>query len=102
LKKFQSLIYIALVFATGLTAQGDSLRISLLTYSPGVDLYTAFGHSAVRVQDLREGTDVLYNYGTFDFNTPNFYQKFLNSYTNWGCKAPIEYSSTSRNKATSG
>lgn len=51
-------------------------RISLLTGSPGAELYSTFGHSAIRVSDVSQGIDMVYNYGTFDFNTPNFYLKF--------------------------
>lgn len=52
----------------------DKAQISLITYTPGEELYQAFGHSAVRVKDV--GFDVLFNFGTFDFDTPNFYLKF--------------------------
>ncbi len=51
-------------------------RISVLTCGPGEDLYSAFGHSAFRVQDAPQGIDVVYNYGTFDFDAPNFYSNF--------------------------
>lgn len=52
-------------------------QISLLTCTPGNEVYSIFGHSALRVQDSIQGLDQVYNYGTFDFNTPNFYLKFL-------------------------
>ncbi len=51
-------------------------RISVITCGPGTDLYATFGHSAFRVWDPAQGIDWVYNYGTFDFNTPNFYLKF--------------------------
>ena len=51
-------------------------EISILTCGPGNDLYTRFGHSAFRVQDPNMGIDLVYNYGTFDFNAPNFYVNF--------------------------
>ncbi len=54
-----------------------SLHISLLTCSPGAELYSIFGHSALRVVDNSTGTDIVYNYGTFDFNDPQFYSKFV-------------------------
>lgn len=64
-----------------LNAQTDSISnnitISLITGSPGEDVYAYFGHTAIRVQDAASGQDVLYSYGTFDFDTPNFYGKFL-------------------------
>ncbi len=63
------------------TAQVDSISnnitISLITGSPGDDVYAYFGHTAIRVQNVASRQDVLYSYGTFDFDTPNFYGKFL-------------------------
>ena len=55
----------------------DTLRISLLTCSPGDEIYSAYGHSAVRVVDQKRGYDLVFNYGTFDFGTPYFIPKFL-------------------------
>jgi Domain of unknown function (DUF4105) len=58
-------------------AQDSShLRISLLTCTPGDELYSIFGHSAYRVIDSSSVTDIVYNYGTFDFNDESFYLKF--------------------------
>lgn len=51
-------------------------RFSVVTCGPGTDLYATFGHSAFRLRDPAQGIDWVYNYGTFDFNTPNFYLKF--------------------------
>jgi hypothetical protein len=60
-------------------ANSDSctLEISLLTCAPGTDLYSIFGHTAIRVRDARRGMDVVYNYGTFDDSDPLFYLKFM-------------------------
>lgn len=55
----------------------DSLRVSLLTCTPGEEIYSAYGHSAIRLQDSERGLDVVFNYGTFDFDTPFFVPKFL-------------------------
>ncbi|MCT4614068.1 MAG: DUF4105 domain-containing protein [Marinifilaceae bacterium] len=52
----------------------DSTRISLLTCSPGNELYSLFGHSAIRLET--KNYDIVFNYGTFDFRTKNFYIKF--------------------------
>ena len=59
-------------------AQTDScgLRISLLTCAPGSELYSIFGHTAIRVQDEAAGTDLVFNYGTFEFS-PDFNIKFI-------------------------
>lgn len=54
----------------------EKSEISLLTCTPGEELYSLFGHSAIRVKDLENNIDLVFNYGTFDFNTPNFYVKF--------------------------
>lgn len=55
----------------------DNAEISLLTCGPGNELYSIFGHTAIRIQDPLRGVDIVYNYGTFDFETPNFYLKFV-------------------------
>ena len=49
---------------------------SVITCGPGNDFYTTFGHSAIRITDTAHGLDLVYNYGTFDFDTPHFYWKF--------------------------
>lgn len=51
--------------------------ISLLTCGPGPEVYTYFGHSALRVTDPALKLDRVYNYGTFDFSIPNFYGQFI-------------------------
>lgn len=58
-------------------ALSPDAKISLLTCGPGNELYSVFGHTAVRVYDPSRGIDVVYNYGMFDFDTPNFYLKFV-------------------------
>ena len=55
----------------------DQAQISVLTCGAGDELYSIFGHTAIRVQDNLIGFDTVYNYGMFDFNTPNFYSKFV-------------------------
>lgn len=55
----------------------DSTRLSLITCAPGEELFSKFGHSAIRAYDPVTSTDVVFNYGLFDFDTPNFYTKFI-------------------------
>lgn len=62
---------------TSAVSLSDSSRISLLTCAPGEELYSCFGHSGIRVTDYRQGFDVVFNYGTFDFEAPRFYLNFL-------------------------
>jgi len=54
-----------------------AIEVSLLTCSPGEELYSTFGHSAFRVTDRVMGTDIIFNYGTFEFDDPDFYKKFV-------------------------
>ncbi|MGV3461090.1 MAG: DUF4105 domain-containing protein [Flavobacterium sp.] len=55
----------------------DRAKITLLTCGSGDELYSVFGHTAIRVNDPQTGTDIVYNFGTFDFSTRNFYLKFV-------------------------
>lgn len=55
----------------------EAATISLLTGSPGTELYATFGHSAIRVKDPLQNLDIVFNYGTFNFDTENFYVKFV-------------------------
>ena len=53
-------------------------QISVITIGPSQkELYSAFGHSGIRVKDDSLGIDYFYNYGVFDFDQPNFYINFL-------------------------
>ncbi len=74
------IIYFALFFIRSANAQDSShLRISLLTCTPGDELYSIFGHSAFRVIDsssVNDDRDIVYNYGTFNFDDDGFYLKF--------------------------
>jgi hypothetical protein len=66
-----------LIFMSLAPLRAQVYEISLLTCSPGDQLYSVFGHSAIRVRQIApEGRDLVFNYGTFDFNAPNFYGKF--------------------------
>lgn len=56
---------------------GSASKITLLTCGSGDELYSVFGHTAIRVNDPEAMTDIVYNFGTFDFSTPNFYLKFV-------------------------
>jgi len=51
-------------------------KISVLTCGLGNETYSYFGHTAIRVTDSANNVDIVYNYGAFDFRTPNFVAKF--------------------------
>ena len=81
MKRAYSFIILLLLLITGsLQSQeitlGPEAKISVISCGPGEDLYASFGHSAFRVQDPAQQIDWVFNYGTFDFDTPNFYLKF--------------------------
>lgn len=60
-----------------------ALQISILTCAPGEDVYTAWGHTAIRIVDSVNQTDLVFNYGSFDFNTPNFLVEFVKGNLNY-------------------
>lgn len=71
---------VILFFMSGpVVAAPDSshLQVSLITCAPGAELYSVFGHTALRIVDTASGTDVVYNFGTFNFDDPDFYTKFV-------------------------
>ncbi|MDR2292236.1 MAG: DUF4105 domain-containing protein [Prevotellaceae bacterium] len=72
------IILVCAVFINTIKAQqlSDSAQISLLTCGAGNQLYSTFGHSAIRICDKKNNIDLVFNYGTFNFSTPNFYLKF--------------------------
>ncbi|WP_299121635.1 DUF4105 domain-containing protein [uncultured Tenacibaculum sp.] len=58
----------------------NSSQISIITSGPGNVLYEKFGHTAIRVKDPVLNLDLIYNYGIFDFDNPNFYADFTKGY----------------------
>lgn len=62
----------------GLTRLTPNAKFSVITCSPGPDLYSLFGHSAFRLQDTLGGkpVDIVFNYGVFDAFDDGFYMKF--------------------------
>ncbi len=80
IREYYLLLILIIGSLTAIYAQVPELspraKVSVITCGTGNELYSAFGHSAFRVQDPQLGLDLIYNYGTFDFDTPNFYGKF--------------------------
>lgn len=50
--------------------------VYLVTCGAGTETYSIYGHSALRVVIPEKKTDTVYNWGVFDFSTPNFAWKF--------------------------
>ena len=52
-------------------------KISILSIGEGPSLVDAFGHTAIRIKDAELKNDVVFNFGVYDFNSPNFYSNFV-------------------------
>jgi hypothetical protein len=65
------------------TFANDNIEITLLTCSSGKETFSAWGHTAIRVVDKSAKIDVVYNFGIFNFSTPNFYGKFVKGKLNY-------------------
>jgi hypothetical protein len=74
---FLLLFYLSIVIINIQAQERCGLRISMLTATPGSELCSTFGHRALRFTDSVSGIDIIYNYGTFDFDDPDFYTKFI-------------------------
>jgi len=78
-KKTVFLLFFLSVFST-FWAQNIQLskeaKVSVITCGVGNESYSLFGHTAIRIKDSVNFVDAVYNYGAFDFNTPNFVPKF--------------------------
>lgn len=53
------------------------IQFSIITCAAGEEIYSIWGHTAIRVVDSVNQTDIVFNYGTFNFNEPNFIAKFV-------------------------
>ena len=71
-------IIVTVHFSLGQNIQlSKNTQVSVITCGTGNESYSLFGHTAIRVLDTDNGIDMVYNYGAFDFNTPNFVMKFI-------------------------
>jgi hypothetical protein len=78
MKKYALLILLLLSFSSfkSNAQAGNDTIVYLITCNPGVETYSIYGHSALRVVNNVNKTDLVYNWGVFDFRTPNFAWKF--------------------------
>ena len=63
----------------------DSVTFSLLTCQPHDEVYSLYGHTAIRYQDFRKNRniDAVFNYGVFDFKAPHFVTRFVFGLTDY-------------------
>jgi hypothetical protein len=59
------------------SSRRPGIRMSLVTCGPGPEIYSVFGHTAIRVTDSASGSDIVYNYGTFDGYDKDFELNFM-------------------------
>jgi hypothetical protein len=90
----QTLLYsflIVILFTNKVIGQilplSENAEVSIITCGTGSEIYSLFGHTAIRIRDAENQIDEVYNYGTFDFDTPNFILKFV--------KGDLQYLETS-------
>ena len=80
---FKKIVLLLFLFLTVHLSFGQNIQlsknthVSVITCGTGNESYSLFGHTAIRVQDTTNAIDDVYNYGAFDFNTPNFVMKFI-------------------------
>lgn len=73
----------AAVDSTLVRDHSDSIRVSLVTCSPGTAVYEVYGHTALRVEIPSAGVDLVVNYGLFSFDAPNFIWRFIKGETDY-------------------
>ena len=80
---FSVLLILSLCFVNAQQSLSPNAEISVLTIGPGASLNDSFGHSGFRVKDETNQIDLVFNYGVYDFDTPNFYLKFAQGKLNY-------------------
>lgn len=71
-----SLLLTIITSARAFSTTSEDTLAYLITCGPGTETYSIYGHSALRILIPEKQTDIVYNWGVFDFDTPNFVWKF--------------------------
>lgn len=91
-KMKKGLLYIVLTFILSVVnatvgAQSmtnpDRIQISLLTCSPGKEVWAQYGHTAIRYYDKESGEDLAINYGIFSLDQTYFIPRFVLGMTDY-------------------
>ena len=72
-----ALIFFSLNIYANELENKNRYKISILSIGEGPSLVDAFGHTAIRVKDAQLKNDIVFNFGVYDFNSPNFYSNFV-------------------------
>ncbi len=85
MRYFFLIVLSMLVFQPKVQAQqlSPEATVSILTCNPGEEVYSMYGHSAIRVTDTSQNLDAVFNYGLFSFDSPNFMYRFAKGQTDY-------------------
>jgi hypothetical protein len=82
------LLALILISFRGITQPlAPSAKISLLICAPGDEIYSYFGHAAIRINDPESERDIVFHYGAFSFETPHFIWRFAKGETDYQISA---------------
>lgn len=73
---FITLLFLLISLSRVFSQSPNDTVAYLITCGPGTETYSIYGHTALRIVFQEKQTDVVYNWGVFDFNTKNFAWKF--------------------------
>ena len=81
---FFKVFFVCLCFHSTAKAESyDSLQVYLLTCEPHDEIYSLYGHTAIRVVNPRNNMDIAINYGAFDSSSRNFVLRFVFGLTDY-------------------
>jgi hypothetical protein len=84
MKRYILFIWVFYLFLPANAFRTDSLQVSLLTVLPRPSaVYTVYGHTALRLYDPTQQMDMVFNWGTFDFDAPHFLYRFIKGETDY-------------------
>ncbi|WP_339887773.1 DUF4105 domain-containing protein [uncultured Flavobacterium sp.] len=78
-KKLLSFLFL-IVFFQGFSQDlqvSENAKVSIITIGTASPSYALYGHTGIRFKDITTNLDVVFNYGAFDFETPNFMLRFV-------------------------
>jgi hypothetical protein len=92
-KKFLIALFFMFIPISSVLSQSSNDTLAyLITCGPGTETYSIYGHSALRIVITSKNSDTIYNWGVFDFNTPNFGWKFAKGRLDYMISAEKAYS----------
>ena len=85
MRNFFLLVLLVLMFQPKVKGQqlGTEATVSILTCNPGKEVYSMYGHTAIRINDPSIKLDAVFNYGLFSFDTPDFMYRFAKGQTDY-------------------